>query len=98
MEKKTFNPLEWLEQPNQQTININTEPKVSETTNNVSEIEGIIHQIEDKQIDIATAYSDWRNIGFAFADGFGENGRELFHRISRFYSDYSTTECDRQFD
>ncbi len=98
MEKKTFNPLEWLEQPNQQTINIETEPKVSATTNNVSEIEAIIQQIENKQIDIATAYSDWRNIGFAFADEFGENGRELFHRISRFYSDYSNTECNRQFD
>ncbi|NPD86437.1 DUF3987 domain-containing protein [Lentimicrobium sp. L6] len=106
MDKKTFNPLEWLEQPNQQTINIDTEPKVSATTNNVTEvevqglnqIEEIIQQIENKQIDIATAYSDWRNIGFAFADEFGENGRDFFHRISRFYSDYSTTECDHQFD
>ncbi len=23
-------------------------------------------------------YADWRNIGFAFADEFGESGRELF--------------------
>lgn len=62
------------------------------------EVETIIQQIEANQIDIATAYSDWRNIGFAFADEFGESGRDYFHRISRFYSDYSASECDRQFD
>lgn len=60
--------------------------------------ESIIQQIESQQIDITTAYSDWRNIGFAFADEFGETGRDYFHRISRFYPDYSPTDCDRQFD
>ena len=63
-----------------------------------NDIEQIIQHIESQQIDITTAYSDWRNIGFAFADEFGETGREYFHRISRFYPDYSATDCDRQFD
>lgn len=63
-----------------------------------SQTESIIHQIESQQIDITTAYSDWRNIGFAFADEFGETGREYFHRISRFYPDYSATDCDKQFN
>jgi hypothetical protein len=63
-----------------------------------NDIEQIIQQIESHQIDITTAYSDWRNVGFAFADEFSEAGREYFHRISRFYPDYSATDCDRQFD
>ncbi|MCF8229431.1 MAG: DUF3987 domain-containing protein [Bacteroidales bacterium] len=102
MERKTFNPLDWLEQPTQQTIN--TEPEKTSHNNNginkdsITQVEGIIQQIENKQIDIASAYSDWRNIGFAFADEFGEPGRELFHRISRFYPDYAARECDRQYD
>jgi hypothetical protein len=72
------------------------EPKHDTTSRN--EVEQVIQAIEDNQLDIATAYADWRNIGFAFADEFGEAGRELFHRISRFYHDYSQSECNRQFD
>ena len=80
MDKKIFNPLEWLEQPGQQKIN--TDPSeikanIEEVANtDTTEIESIIQQIETKQIDIATAYSDWRDIGFALADGFGESGRD----------------------
>ncbi|MEQ6168636.1 DUF3987 domain-containing protein [Ekhidna sp. MALMAid0563] len=96
MEKKTFNPLEWMENPTQQSIH--TEQAQPLSNSNESEVETIIQQIEANQIDIATAYSDWRNIGFAFADEFGESGRDYFHRISRFYPDYSASECDRQFD
>lgn len=96
MERKTFNPQEWIENPNQQQIN--TEPKENTPQPNLSDVEQIIQQIEANQIDIATAYSDWRNIGFAFADEFGESGRDYFHRISRFYADYSANDCDRQFD
>ena len=95
MEKKIFNPLDWLEQPVQQQIN--TEPQKVEANTDAAEVEQIIQQIEAKQIDIATAYSDWRDIGFAFADAFGETGREYFHRISKFYADYSATECDTQY-
>lgn len=94
--KKTFNPQEWIENPSQQQIN--TEPKENTPQPNLSDVEQIIQQIEANQIDIATAYSDWRNIGFAFADEFGESGRDYFHRISRFYADYSANDCDRQFD
>jgi hypothetical protein len=95
MERKTFNPSDWLqkEEPLQET---HTQPETTET--NVSEIEYILQQIESNKIDIAAAYADWRNIGFAFADAFGEDGRTYFHRISCFYPDYSKAEADRQFD
>jgi hypothetical protein len=96
MERKTFNPQDWIENPSQQQIN--TEPKENTPQPNLSDVEQIIQQIEANQIDIATAYSDWRNIGFAFADEFGESGRDYFHRISRFYADYSANDCDMQFD
>lgn len=94
MDKKIFNPLDWLEQSGQQKIN--TEPP--EANQEITEIETIIQQIETKQIDIATAYSDWRDIGFALADGFGESGRDYFHRISKFYPAYSQNECETQYN
>jgi len=96
MEKKKFNPLEWIEYPTLEQLEASSAPSLISDT--FSEVETVIRKIEDKQIDIASAYSDWRNIGFAFADEFGEEGRTLFHRISRFYADYSELECNQQYD
>ena len=36
-------------------------------------------------------------LGFALIDGFGENGREYYHRISRFHPDYQREETDKQY-
>src|SRR5690606_6373064 len=96
MEKKTFNPLEWIEKPNQQQQH--TEQKHQSVTDNNSEVEKVIQNIEANHIDIAPNYNDWINIGFAFADEFGESGRSLFHRVSQYYTGYNTKECDKQFD
>jgi hypothetical protein len=96
MERKTFNPQDWLNQPTpqpkvteQQTFNSDSQP---------DEVERIIQSIEANRTDITSTYSDWVNIGFAFSDEFGENGRILFHRVSQFYPGYSAPECDKQFD
>lgn len=97
MEKKIFNPLDWLDQPTQPEIKVQ-QPQPVETNADISEIKVIIQQIESKQIDITNAYSDWRDIGFALADAFGEDGRDYFHRVSKFYADYSVNTCNQQFD
>ena len=115
MEKKTFNPMEWIENPKQLILSAaeesaqneaktlalsagSTERSRSVEAPALSEVEMIIQQIETTQIDIAPTYNDWRNIGFAFADEFGESGRDFFHRISRFYPNYSQEECNLQFN
>jgi hypothetical protein len=66
--------------------------------NLLEEVSQILHQLESSQTDITANYADWRNIGFAFADEFRESGRELFHRVSRFYPGYSQRDCDKQYD
>ncbi len=96
MEKKIFNPKEWLKEPDEREIKIGMNDAA--IVNETDEVEKIIQRIEASQLDITSAYSDWRNIGFALADAFGESGRDYFHRISRFYSDYSASECDQQFN
>jgi hypothetical protein len=95
MERKDFNISDWLQKEAPvQPIS----PVTGEVETDSSEIEFIIQQIEEKKIDIASAYADWRNIGFAFADAFGEQGRSFFHRVSSFYPAYTKMECDQQFD
>ena len=63
-----------------------------------SDIELVVYRIEASHTDITGSYEDWRNIGFALADEFGEGGRDFFHRISKFYAKYSLTDCNNQFD
>lgn len=96
MMKKSFNPKDWLDQPKQNMVGSSQQSSALNTE--VDEFEAILLQIEAKQIDITSAYSNWRDIGFAFADSFGESGRDYFHRISKFYSDYASKECDSQYD
>ncbi|WP_019038509.1 DUF3987 domain-containing protein [Psychroflexus tropicus] len=97
---KSFNPIEWLDKPEQKATD--TEPKLKVVPNysddDLNEVKAIIEEIEAKHIDIASEYAEWRNIGFAFADAFGETGRELFHRISKFYAEYDLKECNEQYD
>ena len=63
-----------------------------------TDIELVVSRIEAACADITGSYADWLNIGFALADEFGEGGRDFFHRISKFYSKYSLTDCNKQYD
>ena len=99
MSKKDFNPADWLNdnKPEAQAKTTH-KPQSTAKPDNSNDIEKVIRRIEANHTDIAPAYSDWRDLGFALAEEFGETGRSYFHRISRFYTDYSSTDCDKQFD
>ena len=62
------------------------------------DVEVVIRRIEQSHTDITAQYSDWRDIGFAFANAFGIEGRCIFHRVSCFYGGYSPAKCDAQYD
>ena len=56
-----------------------------------------VEDIESQGIDITSDRNQWMRIGFALSE-LGEPGRELFHRVSRFYPHYDPQETDEQFD
>ena len=99
--KEKFNPKDWLltdttgRVPNPPA---NVRATLGGCPNPSDDLETIISRLESSQTDITANYSDWRDIGFAFADEFGEAGRNYFHRISRFYSGYSPADCNKQYD
>ena len=100
MEKKKFNVRDWLQTPE---LSNKKEPilgPAQKTFNNdkYSEVVHLIEQIELNRADLTSSYEEWRNIGFALADEFGENGRELYHRMSQFHPEYEHKECDKQFN
>lgn len=86
MANKNFNPEEWLPTAEPaSTRTFNSAPLDS----NSDDIEVITQRIESGHVDITAGYDNWRDLGFALADGLGENGRDYFHRISRFNPDYN---------
>jgi len=62
------------------------------------DIEKVVRKIESCQTDITADYHDWVRIAFALIDAIGEEGREYFHRISRYYPKYDPAETNAQFD
>lgn len=108
MSKKIFNPADWTETNKTESKATASNKPVQSTTLSPSplgeesvvrsDIETITQRIESTSVDIASNYADWRDLGFALADELGESGRAYYHRLSRFYKDYNSTEADKQFD
>ena len=97
VERKPFNPEQWLNIPAR--VKPKVQPTPTRFENDIHyEVEIVIERIEAQQIDLTCNYGDWIKMGFAFASEFGEVGRNYFQRISRFHPGYNNTSCDRQFD
>lgn len=100
--KKQFDAFKWQDKPlinKHSSMNSSDAAKEPNNTGSTyNQVVSIIEKIENSGADVVPEYGDWRNVGFAFADEFGETGRDLYHRISRYYTDY-TPECtDIQYD
>lgn len=62
-----------------------------------SEFDDIINKMVAQNISCVEDYRDWRDIGFALADQFGEAGRQYFHLLSGCSSKYESSMCDEQY-
>ncbi len=69
----------------------------NDTSNLEEDIEKVVTEIEVRSIDIAPNYKEWLELGFALADGLGEQGRGYYHRLSSFYPNYNREETDKQY-
>ncbi len=61
-------------------------------------VQKYVNAICVSHIDITDTYDKWIRIGFAFVNEYGENGRDLFHRVSQFYPRYNASETDKLYD
>ena len=100
MAKKEFNISEWLPTenlpPKPTEVGSSQSPHKFSSTNQEkppqsfdNDTDLILQRIEEQHIDITAGYSNWRDIGFALADEHGSMGRDYFHRVSRFNTDYA---------
>ena len=98
-----FNYAEWNHKMNKaqkgECNKLLTNKKMIEENYELYErVNALVEEIERLKVDLTQTYDEWRNVGFALADGFGEQGRNLFHRLSKFYPDYDSAECDKQYN
>ena len=61
-------------------------------------VESAVQYIESIQIDLTGTYEQWVLLGFALANEFGEGGRDYFHRVSQFHTEYKETEADTKYN
>ena len=71
--------------------------KISKSNNVEKIVRDIVAKIEEKCIDITDDYDVWLKIAFAFANEFGEGGRELFHIVSQCSPKYKSGETDSKY-
>lgn len=62
------------------------------------DVSEMVKEAVDLNINLAESYDDYRNLGFALAEGMGEAGRTLYHSLCRVSDKYDSTQCDKQFD
>ena len=60
-------------------------------------VEAVISLIEDNAIDITSNYNDWFKLAGCLYNAFGENGREYFHRISKYNHGYKRKDANTKF-
>ena len=103
---KQFKPKEWLKvstkvndtiTSNKNAIPIAMPIAINNSSIHQDKIEQYITAIEQSALDITSNYTNWRDIGFAIADEYGESGREYFHRVSKFHANYCNKECNEQY-
>jgi len=58
----------------------------------------LLAQIVNLRIDLTADYDRWVKIGFAFADKFGEGGREYYHVVSSINEKYSRPRTEKQYN
>ena len=65
--------------------------------NSYDEVQHVVDMIVGQGKDITEGYTRWRDLGFSLAFMFGENGRELFHLLSKMNPEYNYKQCDDQY-
>lgn len=58
----------------------------------------LVRECVDAGKDLAPDYEKYRNLGFALADGFGEDGRIYFHSLCSVNDKYDSRHADKQYN
>ncbi len=78
-------------------IEVEAELSDEEKKGILRQLDDIIALVEDRQLDFAPSYAEYRNVGFALVP-LGEEGRQRYHALCQFSAKYKEEDCNKQFD
>ena len=58
----------------------------------------MLKQIQEQSVNVLEDYHDWITAGLAFANEYGETGREYFHTVSSYSSKYDEQKTNKTYD
>lgn len=61
------------------------------------QVSELVQTVVQSRVDIAPDYDSYLKLGFAIANGFGEEGRQYFHALCQASEKYDSKQCDNQF-
>ncbi|MFD1141848.1 BT4734/BF3469 family protein [Larkinella insperata] len=76
---------------------VSRQQRATDPASTQHKIEQLIQKIAAHRIDITDGYQNWRTLGFALVDEFGEGGRDYFHQISYHNAKYDHAYTDKQY-
>lgn len=99
MPKKHFIPQQWEACSDENCIPICNKVYSGDCGNDRdNDVERIVSLIEQQSADIAPSYEEWVKLGFALVDGYGENGRDYFMRLSTLHAGCTQEAAESQYD
>ncbi|MCR5642162.1 MAG: DUF3987 domain-containing protein [Prevotella sp.] len=106
--KIVFDPLAWASQDN----NANRETKNETHTvsapvvnpaasvppdGELAKVQAVCEELVQRGANIAESYEDYLKLGFALADGLGEDGRDIYHTLCAQSAKYRQAECEKKW-
>lgn len=58
----------------------------------------LVNEAYQRGVNLTDTYEDYRNVAFAIANGFGETGRNAFHKLASISAKYNSKHADKQYD
>ena len=107
MDNKTvFDPMAWASQNNASNVNepakadapVKTpQPTVADIGNELDKAKAVADELISRGANIAESYDDYLQLGFALANGLGEAGGDIYHRLCSQSSKYREGECEKKW-
>ena len=88
-----------LEEQKKVYTNINTDnSEVKKVGINDKSIIDMLDYLDKHKLDITNSYPKWLHVTAAIVNTYGEDGRDLYHNICRYYKGYNKYECDDKYN
>lgn len=97
----SFDPEIFINEKSKKSRTLTIAPKKTKSLPIIlpqNSVNDLIRECVSSGKNIAPDYEKYRNLGFALADGFGEDGRVMFHSLCSVSEKYDSRHADKQYN